>query len=46
VFSVEKNRNGTRGIHLEFDKDFAHYRFDPHGRVVAEALWNEAAIES
>lgn len=38
VCSVEKNRNGVAGVDLEFRKDFAHGRFDPHGRVVAEVL--------
>ena len=45
VFSVEKNRNGTPDVHLEFEKDFAHYRFDPRGRWVAERLWTEGSIE-
>jgi replicative DNA helicase len=45
VFSVEKNRNGAPGVHLEFEKDFAHYRFHPHGRRVAERLWSEESNE-
>jgi len=45
VFSVEKNRNGTADIDLEFDKDFANYRFHPRGRWVAERLWSEGSIE-
>jgi replicative DNA helicase len=45
VFSVEKNRNGTADVHLEFEKDFANYRFHPRGRWVAERLWTEGSIE-
>jgi replicative DNA helicase len=45
VFSVEKNRNGTPDVNLEFEKDFAHYRFHPRGRWVAERLWTEGSIE-
>ena len=45
VFSVEKNRNGTPDVHLEFEKDFANYRFHPRGRWVAERLWSEGSIE-
>ena len=37
VFTVEKNRNGPSDIDLEFDKDFANYRFDPAGGWVARA---------
>ncbi len=45
VFSVEKNRNGTPDVNLEFEKDFAHYRFHPRGRWVSERLWTEGSIE-
>jgi replicative DNA helicase len=45
VFSVEKNRNGTPDVHLEFEKEFAHYRFHPRGRWVADKLWTEGSIE-
>ncbi len=45
VFSVEKNRNGSPDVHLEFEKDFSHYRFHPRGRWVAERLWTEGSIE-
>lgn len=38
VCSIEKNRNGVAGVDLEFQKHFAHGRFDPRGRVVAESL--------
>lgn len=38
VFTVEKNRNGAANIDLEFEKDFANYRFDPTGRFVSEQL--------
>jgi replicative DNA helicase len=45
VFSVEKNRNGPSDVDLEFEKDFANYRFDPHGGWVVERLWEEGTIE-
>jgi replicative DNA helicase len=45
VFSVEKNRNGSPDMHLEFEKDFASYRFHPRGRWIAERLWSEGSIE-
>jgi replicative DNA helicase len=45
VFSVEKNRNGTPDVDLEFEKDFSHYRFHPRGRWVSERLWSEGSIE-
>ena len=38
VISIEKNRNGVAGVDLEFRTHFAHGRYDPHGRVVAESL--------
>jgi replicative DNA helicase len=38
VWSVEKHRDGPAGIDVEFRKDFASYRFDPHGRFVSEQL--------
>ena len=38
VFSVEKNREGTPNMNLEFRKDLANYRFDPDGGFVAEAF--------
>ena len=31
VFSIEKNREGPANVHLEFNKQFADYRFDPAG---------------
>ena len=45
VFSVEKNRNGSPDVNLEFEKDFGHYRFHPRGRWVAERLWTEGSVE-
>ncbi len=45
VFSIEKNRNGSQDIHLEFEKDFGHYRFNPRGRRVADRLWTEGSGE-
>jgi replicative DNA helicase len=41
VFSIEKNRAGANGIDLEFEKDFAHFRFNPIGGVVSERLYSE-----
>jgi replicative DNA helicase len=38
IFSVEKNRGGPAMLDMEFRKDFAHFRFDPDGRYVAERL--------
>lgn len=38
VFSVEKNRGGPAHIDVDFEKDFAYYRFDPDGRHVTERL--------
>ena len=32
-------------VNLEFEKDFAHYRFHPDGRWVAERLWTEGSVE-
>jgi replicative DNA helicase len=38
VCSIEKNRNGVANVDLEFEKDFAHSRFLPRGRIVSEVL--------
>jgi replicative DNA helicase len=38
VFTIEKNRRGLAPLDLEFDTEFSSYRFDPHGRFVAERL--------
>lgn len=38
VFSIEKNRRGEVGLHLEFVKDFANFRFLPRGSFMTEAL--------
>jgi replicative DNA helicase len=46
VFSIEKNRSGAADVDLEFTKDFAHFRFEPHGSWVAERLWTEGSIET
>jgi hypothetical protein len=46
VFSIEKNRNGTSDIDLEFVKEFGYYRFDPLGTWVAERLWHENSVET
>jgi replicative DNA helicase len=41
VVSIEKNRGGESGHHLEFRKHFASFRFDPLGCFVAERLAGE-----
>ncbi len=38
VLSVEKNRRGESGLHLEFEKDFENFRLVPGGDFVKEAL--------
>jgi replicative DNA helicase len=45
VFSIEKNRDGPAMIDVEFRKDFANYRFEPHGRFVAEQLVDDVLFE-
>ena len=45
VCTVEKNRNGSADVDLEFVKDFANYRFEPEGRWVVERLWQEGTTE-
>lgn len=41
VLSFEKYRHGPEGLDLEFEKDFAHYRFEPKGGHVEESLIDE-----
>ena len=41
VFSVDKNRDGEHGIDVQFEKDFAHLRFNPAGSYVEERLVDE-----
>lgn len=38
VFSIEKNRRGEVDVHLEFEKDFANFRFNPRGAFISDAL--------
>lgn len=38
VWTIEKNRAGPNPVNLEFEKDFAHFRFLPTGRRVSERL--------
>jgi replicative DNA helicase len=45
VFSIEKNRGGASQFDLEFEKDFAHFRFSPDGGIVSEQLVNERVAE-
>lgn len=45
VFTIEKNRHGAAMIDVEFQKDFANYRFHPQGRFVAERLVDERLNE-
>ncbi len=44
VFGVEKNRRGRPGLNVEFTKDFAHFRFEPRGRYVAERLIDDVVV--
>ncbi len=41
IFTVEKNRNGSGDVDLEFHRDFLNYRFHPVGGRVIERLWEE-----
>lgn len=41
VISIDKNRDGEHGVDVEFKKDFAHLRIDPHGGYVEERLVDE-----
>ena len=41
VFSVEKNREGSANIDLEFAKEFEFSRFRSSGRLVNERLYDE-----
>jgi replicative DNA helicase len=45
VFSVEKNREGSANMNLEFRKDLANYRFDPNGGFVSESLVDQVLID-
>ena len=45
MLSVEKNREGTPDMDLEFRKDLANYRFDPEGGFVAESLVDALLVE-
>jgi replicative DNA helicase len=38
VVSVEKHRRGAADLDMEFEKDFAHYAFDPIGTFLVENL--------
>lgn len=41
VFSIEKNREGSSNVDVEFGKDFEFSRFHPTGRHVNERLYDE-----
>lgn len=45
VFSVEKNRSGPAPVDLEFNKDFASFRFDPSGAILVEKLVDDVLYE-
>ena len=45
VFSIEKNRSGRAGVDIEFEKDFARFRFMPEGSVVAETLIDGVVVD-
>lgn len=38
LLSIEKNRRGEVDVHLEFVKDFAHFRFLPQGTYTDQSL--------
>ncbi len=38
ILSIEKNRRGEVDVHLDFEKDFANFRFNPSGSFMTEAL--------
>jgi replicative DNA helicase len=46
VFSIEKNREGPANVHLEFDKEFEDYRFNPDGGFVAQRLADDTFEDS
>lgn len=41
IFTVEKNREGPANVHLEFEKNFDDYRFDPEGGFVEQRLQDD-----
>ncbi len=45
VFSIEKNREGPANVHLEFNKQFDDFRFDPVGGFVAQRLTDDTFEE-
>lgn len=45
VLSIEKNRDGPANVHLEFDKEFEDYRFNPAGGFVAQRLADDTFEE-
>ncbi len=45
VFSIEKNREGPANVHLQFDKEFGDYRFNPQGGFVAQRLSDDTFDE-
>lgn len=46
VFSIEKNRSGRSAIDLEFEKDFARFRFVPEGGFVVETLIDGVVVDA
>ncbi len=44
VFTIEKNRRGMAPLNIEFEKDFARFRFHPKGRYVAEKLIDDIMV--
>jgi replicative DNA helicase len=41
IFSIEKNRSGESDVDIEFERDFAWYRFNPQGVFTSEHLVDE-----
>jgi len=38
VLTIEKNRRGEVGMHMEFTKDLSNFRFEPRGAFVGEPI--------
>jgi replicative DNA helicase len=46
VLTVEKNRDGTAAVDMEFRKQFATFRFDPDGSFSIDHLIDDLVFES
>ena len=45
LFTIEKNRDGVSPLHLQFDKDFANFRFIPSGSFVSERIVGDGLVD-